>query len=89
MFPKWGICANTLARSGANRHNARGVAQQLYVSSVVPNKWSLGAANGLSQAATSIRSAIGPAAADWIFAFSLMHNVLGRNLAYFVLVGVM
>jgi len=60
----------------------------LYISSAVPNKRSLGAANGLSQVATSIQSTVGPAAADWLFAFSLTHNVLGGNLAYVVLVGV-
>ncbi|KAH9027876.1 MFS general substrate transporter [Lactarius pseudohatsudake] len=60
----------------------------LYISSAVPNKRSLGAANGLSQVATSIQSAVGPAAADWLFAFSLTHNVLGGNFAYVVLIGV-
>jgi hypothetical protein len=60
----------------------------LYVSSAAPNKRSLGAADGLSQVATSIQSAVGPAAADWLFAFSPTHNVLGGNLAYVVRVGV-
>ena len=60
----------------------------LYISSAVPNKRSLGAANGLSQVATSIQSAVGPATADWLFAFSLTHNVLGGNFAYVLLVGV-
>ena len=59
----------------------------LYISSAAPNKRSLGAANGLSQVAIAIQSAVGPAAADWLFAFSLTHNVLGGNLAYVVLVG--
>jgi len=60
----------------------------LYISSAAPNKRSLGAANGLSQVATAVQSAVGPAAADWLFAYSLTHNVLGGNLAYVVLVGV-
>jgi hypothetical protein len=60
----------------------------LYISSAVPNKRSLGAANGLAEVATSILSAIGPAAADWLFAFSLTHNVLSGNFAYVVFVGV-
>ncbi|KAN0136088.1 major facilitator superfamily [Lactarius tabidus] len=60
----------------------------MYVTSAVPNKRSLGAANGLAQVATSIQSAVGPAVADWLFAFSLTHNVLGGNFAYVVLVGV-
>jgi hypothetical protein len=29
---------------------------------------------------------IGPAVADWLFAFSLMNNVLGGNFAYVILV---
>ena len=60
----------------------------LYIPSAVSNKRSLGAASGLAQVATSIQSAVGPAAADWLFAFSLMHNVLGGNFAYAVIVGV-
>ncbi|KAI9443963.1 MFS general substrate transporter [Lactarius indigo] len=60
----------------------------LYVSSAITNKRSLGAAFGLSQVATSVQYALGPAVADWLFAFSLTHNVLGGNLSYIVLVGV-
>ena len=60
----------------------------MYVSSAVPNKRSLGAAYGLSHSATSIQSAVGPAAGDGLFAFSLTHNILGGNFAYIVLLGV-
>ncbi|KAF8267245.1 MFS general substrate transporter [Lactarius quietus] len=60
----------------------------MYVSSAVPNKRLLGAANGLAQVATSIQAAVGPAVADWLFAFSLTNNVLGGNLAYVVIIGV-
>ena len=60
----------------------------MYISSATPNKRSLGAANGLSQVATSIQSAVGPAAADRLFAFSLTYNVLGGNFAYVVFIGV-
>ncbi len=42
---------------------------------------------GLSQVAASIQSAVGPAAADWLFAFSLTHNILGGYFAYIVLIG--
>ena len=59
----------------------------LYIPSAVSNKRSLGAASDLAQVATSIQSAVGPAAADWLFAFSLIHNVLGGNFAYAVIVG--
>ncbi|KAH9027355.1 MFS general substrate transporter [Lactarius hengduanensis] len=60
----------------------------MYVSSAITSKRSLGAAFGLSQVATSVQYALGPAVADWLFAFSLTHNVLGGNFAYIVLVGV-
>ncbi|KAH9030840.1 MFS general substrate transporter [Lactarius deliciosus] len=60
----------------------------MYTSSAAPNKRSLGAAYGLSQVATSIQNAVGPASADWLFAFSLTHNVLGGRFAYVVLLGV-
>ncbi|KAI9455164.1 MFS general substrate transporter [Lactarius psammicola] len=58
----------------------------MYVSSAAPNKRSLGAVFGLSHAVASILSVVGPAA-DWLFAFSLTHNVLGGNFAYIVLLG--
>jgi len=60
----------------------------MYVSSAVPKKRSLGAAYGLSHLVNSVLSAVGPAAADWLFAFSLTHNVLGGNFAYIMLLGV-
>ena len=63
-------------------------AMNMYVSSVAPNKRSLGAVYGLSHVATSVLSAVGPASADWLFGFSLTHNVLGGNFAYIVLLGV-
>ncbi|KAF8267251.1 major facilitator superfamily domain-containing protein [Lactarius quietus] len=58
----------------------------MYISSAVPNKRSLGAANGLAQTVVSIQRMAGPAVADWLFAFSLMNNVLGGNFAYVILV---
>ncbi|KAH9169257.1 MFS general substrate transporter [Lactarius sanguifluus] len=63
-------------------------AMYMYTSSAAPNKRSLGAAYGISQVATSIQNAVGPASADWLFAFSLTHNVLGGKFAYVVLLGV-
>ena len=59
----------------------------MYIASAVPNKRSLGAANGLAQTVASLQRMIGPAVADWLFAFSLMNNVLGGNFAYVILVG--
>ncbi|KAH9005473.1 hypothetical protein EDB86DRAFT_1448951 [Lactarius hatsudake] len=61
-------------------------ASYLFISSAVPNKRSLGAANGLAHMVASIQRTIGPAAADWLFVFSLMNNVLGENFAYVILV---
>ncbi|KAH9027350.1 hypothetical protein EDB84DRAFT_1563434 [Lactarius hengduanensis] len=61
-------------------------ASYLFISSAVPNKRSLGAANGLAHMVASIQCTVGPAAADWLFAFSLMNNVLGGNIAYVILV---
>jgi len=58
----------------------------MYISSAVPNKRSLGAANGLAQTVVSVQRMAGPAVADWLFAFSLMNNVLGGNFAYVILV---
>ncbi|KAI9443969.1 MFS general substrate transporter [Lactarius indigo] len=58
----------------------------MYISSAVPNKRSLGATNGLAQMVGSVQCILGPAAADWLFAFSLVNNILGGNFAYVVLV---
>jgi hypothetical protein len=61
-------------------------AAYMYVSSAVPNKRSLGATHGLAQTVVSIQQMIGPATADWLFAFSLTNNILGGNFAYVFLV---
>ncbi|KAH9059730.1 MFS general substrate transporter [Lactarius vividus] len=61
-------------------------ASYLFISSAVPNKRSLGATNGLAHMVASIQRMVGPAAADWLFAFSLMNNILGGNFAYVILV---
>ncbi|KAN0136079.1 major facilitator superfamily [Lactarius tabidus] len=58
----------------------------MYISSAVPNKRLLGAANGLARTVASLQRVIGPALADWLFAFSLVNNVLGGNFAYVILV---
>ncbi len=60
----------------------------MYISSAAPNERSLGAVNGLSEVAVTIQSAVGPASANWLFAFSLTHDVLGGNFAYVVLLAV-
>ncbi|KAH9059713.1 major facilitator superfamily domain-containing protein [Lactarius vividus] len=63
-------------------------ALNMYFSSAAPNRRSLGVVFGLCHVANSVVSAVGPAAADWLFAFSLTHNVLGGKFAYVVLLGV-
>ena len=72
----------------ANTHGAILGTIYMYISSVAPNKRSLGAVYGLAQVAAAVQCAIGPASAGWLFTFSLTHNVLGGNFAYVVLVGV-
>ncbi|KAH9020409.1 hypothetical protein EDB85DRAFT_2005090 [Lactarius pseudohatsudake] len=61
-------------------------ASYMYISSAVPNKRSLGATNGLAHTVASIQRMVGPAVADWLFAFSLTNNVLGGNFVYVILV---
>jgi hypothetical protein len=58
----------------------------MYISSAAPNKRSLGTKNGLAQMVASSQRMVGPAAADWLFAFSLTNNILGGNFAYVILV---
>jgi MFS family permease len=57
----------------------------LYISSVVQNKRSLGAVNGLAQTMAAAQRTIGPAIADSLFAFSITNNILGGNFVYVVL----
>jgi hypothetical protein len=60
-------------------------AMTMYLSSATPSRRSLGAVIGLGRAAGSVQSAVGPAAADSLFAFSITNNLLGGNLAYVVM----
>lgn len=57
----------------------------IIVTSASPNKYSLGAINGLNQTTASIARAIGPAAFTSLFAFSKQHNLFGGNAIYIVL----
>ena len=57
----------------------------MYLSSAAPSKRSLGATNGLAQSVASFQRTVGPAVADWLFAFSITNNVLGGNFVYMVL----
>jgi len=57
----------------------------IFISSAVPSKRSLGAANGVGQTMASALSMVGDASANWLFAFSITNNVLGGNFVYVVL----
>ncbi|KAH9005475.1 major facilitator superfamily domain-containing protein [Lactarius hatsudake] len=76
----------------ALRHAASGikVAEKLLItlqlSSLGIAEMGFGAVNGLAHMVASIQRMVGPAAADWLFAFSLMNNILGGNFAYVILV---
>jgi len=61
------------------------IAVFIFITSAAPSKRSLGATNGLAQAIVSVQRTMGPAAADWLFAFSITNNVLGGNFVYVVL----
>ncbi|KAI9460711.1 MFS general substrate transporter [Russula earlei] len=60
-------------------------AMLMYLSSASPNKRSLGTTNGLAQSVASVQRAVGPAVADWLFAYSIANQVLGGNFVYVVL----
>ena len=57
----------------------------IFIRSAAPNQRSLGATNGLAQTLGSVHRSFGPAAADWLFAFSLINNILDGKLIYVVL----
>ncbi|KAH9054504.1 MFS general substrate transporter [Lactarius vividus] len=73
FFPYTVVHANTLMGCSGTMN--------MYVSSAAPNKRSLGAVYGLLHVALSVLRIVGPGA-DWLFAFSLTHNVLGGKLAF-------
>ncbi|KAH9955869.1 hypothetical protein BC827DRAFT_829114 [Russula dissimulans] len=64
------------------------IAVFIFIASAAPSQQSLGATNGLAKTVISVQRTIGPAAADWLFAFSVTNYVLGGNFVYVVLLGV-
>ncbi|KAH9974962.1 member of major facilitator multidrug-resistance DHA1 sub-family [Lactifluus volemus] len=60
-------------------------AAYMFIRSAAPNQRSLGTTNGLAQTLGSVYRSFGPAAADWLFAFSLINNILDGKLTYVVL----
>ncbi|KAF8718255.1 hypothetical protein AX14_012063 [Amanita brunnescens Koide BX004] len=57
----------------------------IFITASSPNKYSLGATNGMSQTTVSIARAIGPALATSLFSFSVDRNVLGGYAVYLIL----
>jgi hypothetical protein len=57
----------------------------MYITSATPTKRSLGATNGVAQTVAAVQRTAAPAAADWLFAFSISNNVLGGNFIFVVL----
>jgi len=57
----------------------------VFVMRAVPNRYSLGTMNGLSQTTNSVARAFGPVTFSSMFAFSKEHNMLGGNLVYLIL----
>jgi hypothetical protein len=60
-------------------------AAYMFIRSAAPNQRSLGTTSGLAQTLGSVYRSFGPAAADWLFAFSLINNILDGKLTYVVL----
>ncbi|WWC57679.1 uncharacterized protein I303_100213 [Kwoniella dejecticola CBS 10117] len=57
----------------------------IMVNDAAPNRRSLGAINGLSQAVSSLMRAIGPGSASALFALSVNRHLLGGHLIWLVL----
>ncbi|KAF8574984.1 MFS general substrate transporter [Ramaria rubella] len=57
----------------------------IFVASAAPTRNTLGATTGLAQTLVSFTRAVGPAAAAYLYAYSLDKNVLGGQLLYVVL----
>ncbi|KAI0297374.1 hypothetical protein BC826DRAFT_933544 [Russula brevipes] len=91
MFP----LENLALRHGSNRFTWLLVFLQMkaliapcscmYISAATPSKRPLGATNAIAQLAASIQRTVGPAVADWLFAFSIENNVLDGNFIHIVL----
>jgi len=61
----------------------------MLITAAAPNKRTLGAVNGLGQTVASTAQAIAPAMVTSIFAASKQYNLLGGNLVYVFMLGVM
>lgn len=57
----------------------------MYVTASAPDRRSLGATNGLSQATVSIARAVGPVMASSLYSVSVQHNLLGGYAVYAIM----
>jgi len=63
-------------------------ALQIFVVNSAPSRASLGATNGMAQAAASLMRSIAPSFASSLFSFSLQKKLAGGNMVYFFLLGI-
>ena len=57
----------------------------MYVTASSPDRRSLGATNGLSQASVSAARAVGPAMASSLYSVSAQHNLLGGHAVFAIM----
>ncbi|KAF9479984.1 major facilitator superfamily transporter [Pholiota conissans] len=60
----------------------------IYVTESAPNRYSLGATNGLAQTTVSTARAIGPVLSTSLFSFSVRHDIMGGYGVYLILTGI-
>ncbi|KAG2039912.1 major facilitator superfamily domain-containing protein [Suillus americanus] len=59
----------------------------MYINASAPNRASIGATNGLAQTVVSVIRAIGPALANSAYSLSIEKQLLGGNMAYWLMAG--
>ncbi|KAG1864914.1 major facilitator superfamily domain-containing protein [Suillus subluteus] len=59
----------------------------MYISASAPNRASIGATNGLAQTVVSVIRAIGPALVNSAYSLSIEKQLLGGNMAYWLMAG--
>jgi hypothetical protein len=59
----------------------------MYINASAPNRASIGATNGLAQTVVSVIRAVGPALANSAYSLSIERQLLGGNMAYWLMAG--
>ncbi|KAG0705588.1 major facilitator superfamily domain-containing protein [Suillus ampliporus] len=59
----------------------------MYINASAPNRASIGATNGLAQTVVSVTRAIGPALASSAYSLSIEQQLLGGNMVYWLMAG--